>query len=143
MRKQTVVSSVTTRFTFIELALGWMPIFTRRSRACTCQILSARLSKNGSMVTFVSDASLLRHTSTRDIEGSEGVAALGSGFCARSLLSCQKLHWSPFEHWPFSFHWVIDTCSSSTPINPFRSLATAPVSILSCLRQSFVIEVSD
>ena len=32
MRKQTLVSSLTTRFTFIELALGRMPIFTRRSR---------------------------------------------------------------------------------------------------------------
>ena len=25
--------------------------------------------------------------------------------CARSLLSGRKLHWSPCEHWPFSFHW--------------------------------------
>ena len=30
---------------------------------------------------------------------------LWSGFCARSLLSCRKLQQSPFEHWPFSFHW--------------------------------------
>ena len=27
------------------------------------------------------------------------------GFSARSLLSCRQLHWSPCEHWPFSFHW--------------------------------------
>ena len=27
------------------------------------------------------------------------------GFCVRSLLSYRKLHWSPLEHWPFSFHW--------------------------------------
>ena len=46
----------------------------------------------------------------RDIEGSEGVAALGSGCCARSLLSCQKLHWSPFE--AFFFPLVTDTFSS-------------------------------
>ena len=36
--------------------------------------------------------------------GSEGGAAFGVGF-ARSLLSCRKLQWSPFKHWPFCFHW--------------------------------------
>ena len=36
--------------------------------------------------------------------GSEGGSAFGVGF-ARSSLSCWKLHWSPFKHWPFSFHW--------------------------------------
>ena len=41
-----------------ELALGRMPIFTRRSRASTSPILSARLSKNGTMVTFASDTPL-------------------------------------------------------------------------------------
>ena len=30
----------------------------------------------------------------RVIDGSEGVASFGVGFCARSLLSCRKLHWS-------------------------------------------------
>ena len=40
-----------------------------------------------------------------------GVAALCSGFCARSLLSCRKLHWSRFEHWPF-FPLVTGTLSS-------------------------------
>ena len=47
-----------------KLTPGRMPIFTRRSRAGTLQIISTRLSKNGSMVTSASDASLLRHTST-------------------------------------------------------------------------------
>ena len=64
MRKQTLVSSLTTRFIFVELALGRMPIFTRRSRAGTFQIRSAPLSENGPMVTFASDTSLPRHTST-------------------------------------------------------------------------------
>ena len=41
----------------------------------------------------------------RVIDGSEGVAAFGVGFRARSLLSCGKLHVSPFDNWPFSFHW--------------------------------------
>ena len=47
------------------------PIFTRRSRAGTFRKKSARLSKNGPMVTFA--FSLPRHTSTRDTVGSEGV----------------------------------------------------------------------
>ena len=64
MRKQTLVSSLTTRFSFIETTFGRMPMFTRRSRASTFQIITARLSKNGSMVTFASDASFPRHTST-------------------------------------------------------------------------------
>ena len=40
-----------------------MPIFTRRSRASTFQKISARLSKNGTMVTFAFDTSFPRHTS--------------------------------------------------------------------------------
>ena len=40
-----------------------------------------------------------------EVGGSEGGASLGVGF-ARLLLSCQKLHWSPFEHCPFSFHCI-------------------------------------
>ena len=42
MRKQTLVSSLTTRCMLIELALGRMPIFTKCSRASTLQITSAR-----------------------------------------------------------------------------------------------------
>ena len=42
---------------FVELALGWVLIFTRHSREDTLQIISARLSKNGPMVTFASDTS--------------------------------------------------------------------------------------
>ena len=50
MREQTLVSSLTTRFTIVKLALGRIPIFTRRSRTITTQIVSARLSKNGPTV---------------------------------------------------------------------------------------------
>ena len=64
VRKQTRVPCLTSRFVFLELTLGKMPILTRRSRASTFQIISARLSKNGTMVTFASDTSLPRHTST-------------------------------------------------------------------------------
>ena len=41
-----------------------MPIFTKRSRANTLQIISARLSETGTVVTFASDTSFLWHTST-------------------------------------------------------------------------------
>ena len=39
-------------FDFIRMALGRMPLFTRRSRAGTSQMIPARSSKNGPMVTF-------------------------------------------------------------------------------------------
>ena len=64
MREQTLVPGFTTRFCLVELTIGTMPIFTRRSRAITFQILSAHLSKNGTVVTFASDTSFPRHTST-------------------------------------------------------------------------------
>ena len=47
-------------FHFYRNGTRGMPIFTRRSRASTSQIVSARLSKNGLMVTFASSTSLPR-----------------------------------------------------------------------------------
>ena len=52
MREQTLVPSFTSRFVLIELTFGKMPILTRRSRASTFQIVSARLSKNDTRITF-------------------------------------------------------------------------------------------
>ena len=53
-------------------------------------------------------------------------------FCARSIISCRKLHLSPFEHWPFS-----PTGSKYlfffNATRFLRFLNTAPVSILPCL----------
>ena len=63
-REQTFVTNLTTSFIFKKLALGRKPVFTERSRANTSQTTSARLSKNGPMVSFASDTSLPRHTST-------------------------------------------------------------------------------
>ena len=64
MREQTLVPGFAARFCFVKLTLGRMPTFTGRSHASTFQIISARLSENGTMVTFALDTSLLRHTST-------------------------------------------------------------------------------
>ena len=65
MREQTLITGFSARFTFIELALRRVPIFTRRSCAGTFQKISARLSKKGgTMVTSASDTSLPRHTSS-------------------------------------------------------------------------------
>ena len=64
MREQTLIPGFTSRFSFVELTLGWMPTFTRRSRASTFRKIAAQLSENGTMVTFASDTSFPRHTST-------------------------------------------------------------------------------
>ena len=48
----------------------------------------------------------------RVIDVSGGVAAWWSGFWARSLLSCWKLHWFPFEHWTFPLPLLTNTFSS-------------------------------
>ena len=57
-----------------------MPIFTERSLASTFQTISARLSNNGTMVTFASDTFFLDKLRPRDKGCSEGVAAVCSGF---------------------------------------------------------------
>ena len=140
MRKQTLVSSLTNRFCFVELTLGWMPIFTRRSSASTFQIISARLSKDDTRITFASDTSFTRHTSTswhQELGRCGGFVVCFFFFFARSLLSCGKLHRSPFEHWPFSFHWWHIPFTPSTPLNPLRFLTTAPDSIFPCLASKF------
>ena len=58
MREQTLISRFTSRFCFVELTFGRMPIFTRRSRV------------------------FLDTLRPRVIDGSEAVAAFGVGFCA-------------------------------------------------------------
>ena len=61
---QDTYPSFTSRFVLIELTVGRMPTLTKRSRASTFQITSARLSKKSTMVTFALDTSFHRHTST-------------------------------------------------------------------------------
>ena len=64
MQDQTLIRGFTTRFCFTELTFGSRPKLTKRSRASTFQITSARLSNNHTNVTFASDTSFPRHTST-------------------------------------------------------------------------------
>ena len=64
MREQNTYHRFAFHFSFVKLTLGRMPIFTRRSRASTFQIISALLLKTGTMVTFASDTFFPRHTST-------------------------------------------------------------------------------
>ena len=91
----------------------YIPIYIREDanthKAIWCKYLSRSILHGGRLnfsdcllpLAFFLDTLLLR---VFEDCGSEGGAAFGVGF-ARSLLSCQKLHWSPFKHCPFSFHW--------------------------------------
>ena len=80
----------------------------------TLQIKSARFSKNGTMVTFASDTSFLRHTSTSLSRMAQKVwRQCVQVFWARSLLSCRKLHRSPFEHWLAFFDPLVTSTFSS------------------------------
>ena len=73
MREQTLISCFTSRFVFRELTFGKMPILTRRTRASTFQVASARLSKNDTKITFAVDTFFLDTLRPRVIDGSKGV----------------------------------------------------------------------
>ena len=108
-----------------------MPILTRRSCANTFQEVFERPSEHHAKVTLSSDTLFSLDTCLpRVIDGSESVASFGIEFCTRSLLSCRKLPWSPFVHWPSSSHWKKHF--PPPPLNPFRFLTTA-VFLFSCL----------
>ena len=57
--------------------------------------------------------------------------------------SWRKLHLSPRENWPFSFHWY--TFLPSTPKNPFRLFTTDQIQFSLCLTSMFrtVLSLSD
>ena len=63
-REQALIPGFTTRLCEKEVTFGRKCILTRRSRTSTLQKSSARLSKNHTRITFASDTSLPRHTST-------------------------------------------------------------------------------
>ena len=93
MREQTLITGLATRFTFIELALRRVPVFTRRSRAGTFQIISARLSKNGAPWLLLPGILLFLDTlRPREKDGSESVAAVCSGFCTDTFYLEKPVH---------------------------------------------------
>ena len=110
-------AELTSRFSFVELKFGEMPILTRLFGASTFQEVLTRQSIEFLRLVSASgnlflDSLLPRVFNfccseggtalavglipPRVVDGSESVAAFGMGFCARSSLSCRKLHWSPF-----------------------------------------------
>ena len=105
MREQTLIPCFTSQFVFERINIREMPTL----KAISCKNLS------NSICTVVEEwipglllpliLLFLDTLRPRVIDRSEECGGIWCRFCARSLLSCQKLHWSPFEHWPFSFHW--------------------------------------
>ena len=128
MRELTLVSSLTTRF-FFELALGWMPILSRRSRASTLQIKYLHCQRMAPWLLLPRILLFLDTLRPRDTVGSESVAAMCSGLCARSWVA--KTETVSLRTVAFFFPLVTDTFfPPSTSINPFRLLIIAPDSIL-------------
>ena len=87
------------------------------------------------LVFFTSDGPLFSRT-LRDVAGSEGVAAVCSGFCAPSVFrggNCNGL----LANTGLSFHWKQTPFPPSTPDNTFRLFNTAPVAIFPCLAPKF------
>ena len=122
MRKQTLVSSITTRFIFHKIGT--------RADANIHKTFACRYLSN-SICTVVeewtNDYFCLGYFSSWThiyllIRLAEGVAAACSGFCARSWVSWRKLQRSPCEHWPCSFHWEQVPFLSSTPLNSLSTL---------------------
>ena len=133
MRKNTLVSSLTQPFHFCRIGTrADATISRRRSRTNTSQIICTG-RRMDPWLLCLGYFSLPRQLRPRDTVGSESVAAVCSGFSARSWFSCLRLHLSPCEHCPFFFPLVTDTFPPSTPIDPCRLLITAPNSILPCL----------
>ena len=101
------------RVSFIELTFGRMPILTRWSRRSTLSNSIRTVGRKILPVWLLPLALLfLDVLLPRVIDGSEGGAAFGVGFGARSSLSCRKLHWSPRGTLAFFFPLVTHTFSS-------------------------------
>ena len=129
-----------------------MPIFTRRSRASTLQIISARLSENGTLVTFALDTSFLRHTSTlwegwlRRCGGSVFwfLGTILTLMPETALVSFRTLafffplvikylfllqrHWSPFDSWPLLLFQFSRAWRQSFVIGVFDPYFSSPLS---------------
>ena len=121
-----------------------MPIFTRRSRAGTIQIISARLSKNGPLVTFASDTSLLRHTSTSWYGWLRRCGGSVFWFLRTILGFVAETASVSLRTLAFFFPLVTDTFFLlQRQLIPSDSLSLFLIQFSHAWRQSFVIEVSD
>ena len=84
----------------------WLLPFCRHPSSAFCVVVEVFTRRSIEVLRLALPLALFLDTLLpRDKDGSECVVALGSGFCARFWVSCWKLHRSPCEHWPFSFHW--------------------------------------
>ena len=122
VRKQALCAEFTTRFRLIELTFWRTPILTKWFSASTFQEIFTLLSIELPRLASASDVSFSRRSLPHVLKlvAQRVTWLFGVGF-ARSWLSCRKLYWSPFEHWPCSFHWT----------NTFSSFdATQSLSIL-------------
>ena len=106
MRKQTLVSSLNNPFHFYRIGT--------RSDANIHKAFACRYLSNN-ICTVVEEwthghfclgyFSSSTHTSTSWYGWLRRCCGIVVWFFTWSLLSCRKLHRSPCEHWPFSFHW--------------------------------------
>ena len=91
-----------TKVKHIIIPAGKMTIQRQFKNNLRTPRVSARLSKNHTRILLPLTFFFLDALPPRVFLRLRG----GVGFGARSLLSCPKLHWSPFEHWPFFFRLV-------------------------------------
>ena len=115
-------SSLTTRFIFIEVTFGRMPILTKRSRTSTLQKASARLSKNHTRVTFASD--------TRVAFGVGFLCTIVALMPETALVSLRTL--AVFLSAGNKYLFLLQRHSF-----PYDFLTTAPDSIFPCLASKF------
>ena len=120
-----------------------MPIFTRRSREGTFQIISARLSKNGKMVTFASDTSLPRHTSTSWCGWLRRCGGSVFWFLRTILGLVADIATVSLRTLAFFFPLVTYLFLLQRRLVLFDSLPLLLIQFSHIQRQSFVIEVSD
>ena len=144
IREQTRISGFASRFCFVKLTLGRMPIFTRRSRASTYQLISARSSKNGTNGNFClghfssSTHSDLVKRMAREVWRHHGlvfgtIVILNTGNCI-GLLSNTGLFLSTGNRYLFLLQ-----RHSSLSILDHRSCFNSPVSGLKISQSKFLI----
>ena len=146
MREHTLIPSSGNRFSFVELTLGED---ANIHKVVACKYLSNDICTGvEEWKPWLLLPRILLFFDTlrpRVMEGSEGVAALWSGFWARSWVSWRKLHWSPLRTMAYFFPLVTDTLSSfnathSLSILDHCSCFNSPVSGVKVSQSEFLIK---